>query len=110
MVTSNPGGNGEVFSYTLQKDGSAIATPAWMSINFTTRTITVDTLFTSGITKADVGVYTLAITGVLTALNDPSTGQPWTATCTNIITIKSDCVNASSLSVSVPNFNAYLGY
>jgi hypothetical protein len=54
---------GETFTADLTLNGSVISVPAWMSINLTAKSLLVDTLFTSGITKADVGDYTLKLTG-----------------------------------------------
>jgi hypothetical protein len=89
---------GETFTADLTLNGSVISVPAWMSINLTAKSLLVDTLFTSGITKADVGVYTLKLTGQIGSDIDPATGQPWTVSFTATITINSDCTLATTIS------------
>jgi len=49
-ATSNPGGNGESITYTLSKVGSTIMAPSWFTLSLTGKTLTVNTLFASGIT------------------------------------------------------------
>lgn len=109
-ATSDPGGNGESITYTLSKAGSTIMAPSWFILSLTGKTLTINTLLSSGITKLDVGMYTLIITGVIANLNDPATGLPWVATNQVYITILSDCYIATTLSGTVNNMVTYVGY
>lgn len=84
--------------------------PSWFTLSLTGKTLTVNTLFASGITKLDVGMYTLTITGVLANVNDPATGLPWVAINQVDITILSDCSIATTLSGTVNNMVTYVGY
>lgn len=102
---------GESFTAVLSKGGTSISPfPAWFKLNLDTKTLTVDTLFSSGITLADLGNYVLTITGTLANYVDPATGLPWKNTMTTTLTIINDCTLATSLSGTMPNLEAYIGF
>jgi hypothetical protein len=110
--TDAPATAGETFTAVLTLNGAAISFPAWMTINYTAGSVTIDTMFTSGISKADLGVYSLTVTGSVSNNINPATGQPWTISFTSTITILSDCTLATTISASpaLTNMSTDLGY
>ena len=104
----------ETFSVSLKKNGLPISIPSWFIFSQTSKTLKVDTLFSSGITQSDVGVYSLTIIATLPNYDDPNGSiyfpSPWKIKLTSTITILSDCSYATQITGSMVDMNCDIGF